>query len=374
MGSTPAPAPAPAAPGASVAVCAGRACVAAIFVILSYDSGTVNGGPTTGIGQSSGNAAVIIALVILLGILGLLVALFVRSQRIRREGLDTPLLRAFCQDFGVPTTEPAMRLIHRYLQRTDRFRQSWTWIGIGASIAMSYLWQGSSTTHWGLVAYPPTSNVVLMALGFWFVGLVRSELYNIRPRYYGPRFASLEVRAVRRYLPARMIVLPRLTVVMALGIVLADQLLPHPSPHPAVVVGLWVTSLLVLIVTEACQKGIAHRSRPVVAEDLRAADEAIRAMASWSVAYGAAGLITLLAAFEAILVSQEWFIPSTAGGPATASATGALTTTSTYTPRELFLWLAIVLFLWAVGLAWQARRMVQPEPRTRGRAAAEVLR
>ena len=316
----------------------------------------------------------ILALVIVFGLLGLLVALFVRTQRTRRAGLDTPLLRAFCQAFGVPTTEPAMRLIHRYLQRTDRFRQSWTWIGIGGSVVMSFLWQGPSAPHWGLVAYPPTSNVVLMALGFWFLGLVRSELYNVRPRYHGPRFASLEVREVRRYLPARMVVLPRITVLMALGLVLADQLIPHPSPHPAVIIGLWVTALLVLIVTEACQQGIAHRSRPAVGEDLRAADEAIRSMASWSVAYGAAGLITLLAAFEAILVAQESFSPSVVGGPATTSNTGVLTTTTTYAPRELFFWLAVALFLWAVGLAWQARRMVQPEPRTRGRAAAEALR
>jgi hypothetical protein len=328
-------------------------------------------GSTADVGPSKGNVAVILALVIVLGILGLLVALFVRTQRTRRAGLDTPLLRAFCQAFGVPTTEPAMRLIHRYLQRTDRFRQSWTWIGIGGSIVMSFLWQGPSGPHWGLVAYPPTSNVVLMALGFWFLGLVRSELYNVRPRYHGPRFASLEVREVRRYLPARMVVLPRITVLMALGLVLADQLIPHPSPHPAVIIGLWVTALLVLIVTEACQQGIAHRSRPAVGEDLRAADEAIRSMASWSVAYGAAGLITLLAAFEAILLSQEPLRPSVLGGQAT-SETGI--TATTYTPRALFLWVAVILFLWAVGLAWQARRMVQPDPYTRGRAQAEMLR
>jgi len=288
-------------------------------------------------------------------------------QAARRAGFDIPLLRACCEDFGVPPTEGAMRLMGRYVQRTDRYRQAWTWIGIGASIALSFIWRPPSGSTWGIVVYPPTSNVILMGLGFWFLGLVRSEMYNLRPRFKGTRRASLEVREVRRYLPTRMLVLPRLSAVVALGLVAAALLLPDPSPDQAVIVGLGLTAVIALVVTEGCRRGIAHRARPVVTPDLRAADEAIRSMASWSIAYGSAGLIAMLASFEAILMSQP--SPQPISVP---NVTGF--TNNTYEPRALCFLLAVGLFFWAVGLAWQARRMVRPAPGTRARAAAEFLR
>ncbi len=164
-----------------------------------------------------------------------------------------------------------------------------------------------------------------------------------------------------------MVVLPRLSAAVALGLVAAALLLPYQSPDPAVIVGLGVTAVMALLMTEACQRGIAHRSRPVLSPDLRAADEAIRSIASWSVAYGSAGLITMLAAFEAILISQPSPQPISVPG-----VTGY--TNNAYEPRALCALLAFLLFCWAVGLAWQARQMVRPEPRTRERAAAEPLR
>jgi hypothetical protein len=315
-----------------------------------------------------------IACAVLGGVIGLLLFAVVRLQMKRRAGFDTPLLHAFCADFGVPPTNQALRLMGRYLQRSDRFRQAWTWIGIAASIGLSFVWRPPSGPTWGLIVFPPTSNVFLMALGFWFVGLVRSEMYNLRPRFNGPRLASLEVRGVRHYLPRRMVVLPRVTALLAVGLVVANQVLPRPSPHRSVVVVLGVLACVTLLVTEACQLGIAQRARPAVSSDIRAADEAIRRMASWSIAYGGAGLITLLAAFEAILVSVAPLqAPAYQFHPGSDQSTlGVLVTP--YGPRSLFLALSFVLFFWAVGLALQARRMVQPDQRTRGRAAAAMLR
>jgi len=315
---------------------------------------------------NSWNAGVAIGSALLLGVIGALLGSLVRLQRDRRAGFGTLLLRAYCNDFGVPPTEQAMRLVGRYLQRTDRFRQAWTWIGIGASIGLSFIWRPPYGSDWGLTVYPPTSNVILMALGFWFVGLVRSEMYNLRPRFSGTRRVSLEVRDVARYLPRRMIALPRITALGALGLAVASELLPHQSPDPAVVVGLGVSAVVALLVTEACQRGIAHRSRPMVSSDLRSADEAIRRMASWSVAYGSAGLITMLASFEAVLMSQPSPAPTTFH-----NATGYAT--NSYLPRAICFLLGVLLFFWAVGLAWQARQMVRPGPRLRGRAAAELL-
>jgi hypothetical protein len=310
------------------------------------------------------NTGVLIGVALLVVIFGALCGSF---QAARRARFDIPFIRANCEDFGVPPTEAAMRLMGRYLQRTDRYRQAWTWIGIGASIAFSFIWRPPSGSSWGIVVYPPTSNVILMGLGFWFLGLVRSEMYNLRPHFKGTRRASLEVREVRRYLPTRMVVLPRLSAVVALGLVAAALLLPDPSPDPAVIVGLGLTAAIALAVTEGCQRGIAQRARPVLSPDLRAADEAIRSMASWSVAYGSAGLIAMLAAFEAILMSQP--SPQPISVP---NVTGY--TNNAYEPRTFCFLLAFILFFWAIGLAWQARRMVRPTPSTRQRAAAELLR
>jgi hypothetical protein len=313
------------------------------------------------------HTGLLIGVALLVVIAGALCGSLVRLQSARRAGFDTPLLRAYCEDLGVPPTEGALHLMGRYLQRTDRYRQAWTWIGIGASIALSFIWRPPWGSSWGIVVYPPTSNVILMGLGFWFLGLVRSEMYNLRPRFNGTRRASLEVREVRRYIPTRMQVLPRLTAALALGLVVAALVLPDPSPDPTVIVALGLTAAVALLVTEGCQRGIAHRTRPVVTPDLRAADEAIRSMASWSVAYGSAGLIAMLAAFEAILMSQS--SPQPISVP---NVTGY--TNNAYEPRAFCLLLAFLLFFWALGLAWQARRMVQPDPGTRGRAAAEFLK
>ena len=86
-------------------------------------------------------------------------------------------------------------------------------------------------------------------------------------------------------------------------------------------------------------------------------------------AYGSAGLITMLASFEAILISQPNPPPISVPG-----VTGY--TNNAYEPRALCALLAFVLFCWAVGLAWQARQMVRPRSphaRTSCSGAAQMM-
>jgi hypothetical protein len=129
-------------------------------------------------------------------------------------------------------------------------------------------------------------------------------------------------------------------------------------------------AVAVLLVTELCQRGIARRARPAVGPDLLAADEAIRRMASWSVAYGATGLITLLAAFEAVLIALQPGADAIVTG-SYGSGLGVATTPDG--ARAYFVWVGIALFIGAVALARQAGRMVRPEARTLGRTAAQAL-
>lgn len=308
--------------------------------------------------------------IFLLFVLGLLLLFLGRDQIARRAGPGRLAARACCYDFDVPITDSSVRLMARYLQRTDRYRQSWTWIGIGVSIVSAFTWKPPGGGGWGLVSFPPTSNVFLMAFGFWFVGLVRSELYNLRPRYYGPRTASLEVREVHRYLPNRMVYLPRISAVLAVALVVTDRLLAQPSLHATTVLTLGVLALIALCVTEATQRGIALRSRPTVSADLQAADQAIRRMASWSVAYGASGLITLLASIETFLITDQ--VPTYVASHLLGSYSRVMQTN--VFPRNLFVLLGVALFVWSVGLAVQAGRMVRPAPRSLGRVTAELAR
>ncbi len=307
----------------------------------------------------------------LVAILGLLLFFLGWKQVHRLAGPGRDVAWACCYDFDVPITESSVRLMTRYLRRTDRYRKSWAWLGVVASIASAFAWRPLGHGGWGLVTFPPTSNVVLMALGFWFLGLVRSELYHLRPRYAGARSATLEVRGVHRYLPRRMVALPRLTALLAVVLVVTDRILAPASLHATTVLLLGGLVVVALVVTEAAQRGIALRSRPTVGPDLRAADEAIRRMASWSVAYGAGGLLALLAAIEAFLLAVQvpryitHVLPGV--GVSNAIATGALQSAP-------FVWLGIGLFLWSVGLAVQAGWMVRPGPRAMGWATAQLAR
>lgn len=86
----------------------------------------------------------------------------------------------FCELYNIPPTKDAERLVDRYLCRSARFRSSWMWIGIALAVVLSL-----GRQSFGLVAYPPTSNVFLMGLGAWFIGLVRSETYNLHGRRTG---------------------------------------------------------------------------------------------------------------------------------------------------------------------------------------------
>lgn len=275
---------------------------------------------------------------VVLGLLAVLAVLLVRS-RVRN------LLQAdgaFCAVHGVPVTDSSLRLVDRYLGRSARFRSGWTWIGIALWAVLSFAWGPTAGRTVGFAAYPPTSNILLMGLAGWFIGLVRCETYNLRPLLHGPREASLMPRPVERYAPRRLLIHNRTGVVVSWLVVALDLVLPGPREHFGAVVAFAALSVVTLVVGELCQRGIAVRARPALGADLLAADEAIRTVAARSVGYGTAGLEALLVGLQSRLLAQ---------------APPAVATTPVRTSLG---WVGFALIIWAAALALNARRQMQP--------------
>lgn len=278
----------------------------------------------------------------------------VARGRFLARSSSTELL-AFCGAHGVPATPDCLRLVERYLGRSVRYQAGWTWIGIACSIActVSFLHPGPTLTI-GLASYPPTSDLLLMALGGWFVGLVRCETYRLRRTPTTPRAASLVTRSVEDYAPRRLVVHTRVIALVSLLLVLLDALLPGPRLHLATVIGLGGCSLAVLLLAESCGRAIALRARPALAPDLLAADDAIRTVAARSLGYGASGLVSLLAGSQAWLVASA---PPYVATPPVRMALGAL---------------GAALLLWALALALAARRELRPSGPRRPSRSWEV--
>jgi hypothetical protein len=278
---------------------------------------------------------------VVLGLLAILAVVLVRS-RVRDLPQADGEPETFCAVHGVPVTDSSLRLVDRYLGRSARFRSGWTWIGIALWAVLSFAWGPTAGRTVGLAAYPPTSNIFLMGLAAWFVGLVRCETYNLRPHVHGPREASLMPRPVERYAPRRLLIHNRIAVAVSWLVVALDLVLPGPREHFDVVVVFAALSVVALVVGELCQRGIAVRARPALGADLLAADEAIRTVAARSVGYGTAGL-------EALLVGlQSWLL---------AQAPPAVATTPV---RTLLGSVGFALIIWAAALALNARRQMQP--------------
>ena len=296
-----------------------------MIVILSYDNWTVNGGTIAAIA------------VIAVAVIGVMILLNRAGIALRYHGGT----EEFCQLYDIPQTVDAERLVDRYLARSARFRSGWMWLGIALAVVL-----GVGNGSLGVAGYPPTSNLFLMGLGAWFVGLVRCETYNLRFRSAGQRAASLEPRSIKRYAPPRLRIHNFFGALVAWVVVAVDLLLPSARQHIALIVAFALLCLVVVGVSERCQHAIALRARPALGDDLLAADDAIRSVAARSVAYGAAGLESLLIGSQCLMITQ---------GRASGVAG---------TPRTVFALVELGLCVWAAVLAMTARRELQPWFRT----------
>ena len=294
-------------------------------------------------------------LLAVLAVLGLCLCVFL----VARNFATTPLAaaRLVLAWHDVPVTNSTELLMRRYLERSRHFRSGWTWTAVFAALALGIGWNNPANPTSPLGS-PVTTNLLVMALGGWFVGLVRTDTYNLRRHWRGPRTVSLEPRSLRNYLPRWLSV--NLVAFAVLGVlaVPACTWLPGYDENLGEVIALALLVVLVAAVGDASTRAIARRPRPAVSEDLRRADDALRSLASLSVAYGAGGL-------EALLVSVQ--LSAIGAIPVDVIVNGHLASQSG--ARQYVGLLAIPCFIWALTQAWRARRQVRPSARPRGSAA-----
>jgi len=252
-------------------------------------------------------------------------------------------VQAFMDRYGVPSTDQAGRLVRRYLTRTRRYRSAWALVGVAAATMFGITWFDG--IYFGYNKHSPVADTVLMGLSGWLIGLVQAEGYNRRPRYHGPRMASLATRSDDRYRAPRFTVASRVAAAVCAVVGVGSVLTVSATGRPQVLV-LVVASIVVVISVERCQRGIVRRARVVSSPDLMAVDEAIRSVAAHAVDLGSTGVLLLITGWE-------------------LSRVGIDLRESSPSVANVLLVCSAGLLAVSIALAWRARRLIRPSGRRR---------
>lgn len=180
------------------------------------------------------------------------------------------------------------------------------------------------------------------AMGGYLAGAIWAELFLTRPRSPA-RAASLVPRRLPDYLPARLRWALRVAGVASLATGLAGWAVRAPSAtgrvgssdlhyplaatmSPGAALGLGLTGAALAALVELLQVRIVRRPQPVVATDLREADDAVRASSVHSLAGAGLGMVVLiLATVTARLVDVSGPLPFGLGwAPLALSLVGLL--------------------------------------------------
>jgi hypothetical protein len=230
---------------------------------------------------------------------------------------------------AAPTPTAAL-LTERYLHRLRTHRRGGAQVGAVLAVALVATREGGLTLGTG--RWSPLADVLLGGVLGLVVGSVLAEVWRARPGR-GVRSAELRVRAVDPEAASLRPVLVALTAVTALLAAVS------PSPRSA---GLAATAVALALTHATVLRAVALRGRPALPDDLRAADDAVRAFASRRLS-----LETLAAA----LLVLGWQLAGTR--PALPVADGV----------------AVLALVAALVLLWRAR----PYPPRRWRAGGSAL-
>jgi hypothetical protein len=288
------------------------------FVILSYDNETIKVDP------------VIVALCIL-GLGAALVAAAV-VQRVRAVGSGEAEL--FALEHGIARTPDGLELCRRYLSRARQFRFTCSFAGFLAGIVLG---------HWAITWLPG-----------WFVGVIATELFRLRPRRRsGPqRTASLERRSASRYVPSRLAWHARILAVAIVAATIAALLVPWRSDRTPLIL-LAIGAVVILGAAEACQHAIAARTRPALASALEEADDVIRHVGAKAVGFAASGALAALLGLTCLVGFRGAGVP--------AHLSGSMTV------------VGFLALLWALGLGVEEHRFFWPKAPS-GRRARRMAR
>jgi hypothetical protein len=212
----------------------------------------------------------VLVLAVVLGCCVLFVSSWAKDQRPTTEAAYW-----FAQDHEIGSSDDAIELSWRYLDRARRYRFLGFYAGLLVGIA--------TVSPWLLISWLPG----------WFVGVIASEFFRLRPSRRGPRTASLRRRSAERYRSPGVIWQTRALAALCVLLAATDALVPwRTSLHVSVIAA--AGACAVLAVTEVCEHAIAARTRPALPAHLEGADDAIRRVGAKAVGFAGCGVGVLL--------------------------------------------------------------------------------
>lgn len=232
---------------------------------------------------------------VLMGLLGMCLVVW-----IAKAVPDAKFVDEWCRAHALVLTDANRPLVVWYLGTAGTLRRIGA-VGGGLLCILSgkaFGFESSGPFGWHLWAF----------VGY-LVGALYAELSLVRRTPGGRRVASLVPREVRGYLPARLLwaqrALGALAVVGAgLGIALprADGFRSFASlgPPDAVLAAVGLAGGLLGIGLEPLQRWLVRRPQPFTADDLIAADDAIRSQAVHSVSGSGLAVLLLLLSTECL--------------------------------------------------------------------------
>jgi hypothetical protein len=254
----------------------------------------------------TGTALVLLALVI--GISSWIVAVIL-SEPVSFERLDS-----FARRQRLPITPANAAIVMRYVATTHRWRTA------GLATAACY------TVAAGLRHHRLTADLLAMFVG-WFVGAVVAEWRLNAPPPGARRRARLTPRSRGTYLGVGHRALPWITTALTLGVGIVNLIYQagnRYAPRPQTISFILMA---VLSITTAVVVGrhVVLRAQPAVLDDdVRAADDALRAR-SLRVLSGSTVALTMTAAASLIMLSPQLEHDTACAVAITILALGSLT-------------------------------------------------
>lgn len=243
-------------------------------------------------------------------------------------------LKLWATAYGLTLTAANWPVAVAYLERVKRGRRLGFAVGCGALAPLATLIGDGPVFVFLLLPYS--------------VSIVLAEAVQRRPPVTGT--ADLEPRTLDRYLPVRLVWIPRVVLVVVLAIGIGSLWVDDPT-RPAwtmsrpTVVGYLLAGVVLHGIGEILERSVVRRRQPAGSPDLLAADDAMRAHAAHAVA-------------GALISIHSCLLLVAAARPAQA---GVLN------PAFDVVMLVVPLVgmgvgVWYQGRAWRVRRTAPPPP------------
>ncbi len=221
-----------------------------------------------------------------------------RLSTVSSEDLLSPAaqeLALILDHYGVPRTQAAAELMGRYVDRARWFRFEWALLAAVFSLVVSSIWYDGRV---GFNSFPLLTDIPLVVMMGWLGGIVRTELFRLRPRSQSRRQAILAPRYPESLGSVALFRTCRTVLSVTIFISILNPAIPSLDLHPLLFGFLAVLASLVVMLSEACRRAIAHRARPALPADVAVADAVVRQIATRALGLGATGVTLCCLSYE----------------------------------------------------------------------------